>query len=92
MAATNLHLVHPIVKVVETLGEKPLLQNPHQALRRSKLQQNIHETRDQKKASTENPKKKATVRKTKNTKSVEEILEKTHPPRRPFTIPNCKDH
>jgi len=56
MAATNFHPVQPIVEAVETVGEKPRGQNPHQVPGRSKLQQNIHETYDQKKASPENPK------------------------------------
>jgi len=67
MAATNFHPVQPIVKAVETLGEKPLVENPHQARGRCKLQQNIHETRNQNKVSTKNPIESPLVRKTKKT-------------------------
>jgi len=31
MAATNFHPVQSIVKAVETVGEKPLVLNPHKA-------------------------------------------------------------
>jgi len=67
MAATNFHRVQPIVEPVETMGEKPRDQNLHQAPGRWNLQQNIHDARNEKKASTENPRKNPTVRKTKKT-------------------------
>jgi len=66
MAGTNFHPVQPIVKAVETVG-KPLVQNPHPAPGRCTLQQNLQETRNQRKTSTKNPRKNPTVRKTKNT-------------------------
>ena len=58
MAATNFRPVQPIVKAVETVGEIPLVYNPHQAPGRSKLQQNIQETHNQEKKIYQKPKKK----------------------------------
>jgi len=59
MAATNIHPVQPIVEVVETVGEKPPWSKTHtKRPGAKKLEQNIHETYNQKKATTEKPKKK----------------------------------
>jgi len=51
MAGTNFNLVELIVKAVESVGEKPLVYNTHEAPRRLQLQHNIQETRNQKTAS-----------------------------------------
>ena len=73
-------------------GQKPWSKTCTKRPGVEKLQQNIHETRDQKNASTEYPMKNPTVRKTKNTQFVEEASEKTHPPQRLLMIPNHKYH
>src|ERR1700712_2965322 len=92
MAATNFHPVQPIVKAVETVGEKPPCLKPAPSARALKTTTKHTRNPRPKETSTKNPRKNPTVRKTKNTKPVEETPGKAHPPQRPLTIPNCKHH
>jgi len=68
MAATNFHPVQPIVEAVETVGEEnPWSKTCTKRPGAENYNQNIHEARNQKKTSSENPRKNPTVRKTQKT-------------------------
>jgi len=92
MAATNFHRVQPIVKVVETMGKNPWFKTCTKCAGAENYNKIYRKLATKRKHLPKTQEKSPTVRRTKNTKSVEEALEKAHPPRRTLTITNCKHH